>query len=414
MGKISLSNIADELAAKGGITHEAANGFVHSFIATIEKGLKEDGMVKVKGLGTFKLLEVSDRSSVNVNTGERIVIKGYRKISFTPDSVMKELVNRPFAHFEPTELNEGFPAEEELEALVDSADENGEVELADEMVDTPVEVEAVVEEPIAEESVVEEPVVEESAVEETVAEEPIVEESVVEESAVEESVAEEPIVEEPAADEPVAEELVVPIKQKKRSGNGCLVMLLLALVVVGAAYFVLDNMEEKSIEKDKVHGEIVVKSNLEEELRAEWGSEPEESPAEKSEVDATSVAPQAETVEQKVETTPVVVEKSKSSSAEKVVPAAEVKFCAVAITASLQSKSVKDITPADTTDYAMEGTLLTHKLKSGETIIQLSNKYYGDKRLWPYIVKYNNMKNFNNVAIGQKVDIPILKEKTTK
>ena len=62
----------------------------------------------------------------------------------------------------------------------------------------------------------------------------------------------------------------------------------------------------------------------------------------------------------------------------------------------------------------MSGTLVTHELKAGETIIQLAVKYYGDKRLWPYIVKYNWMKDFNNVAIGQMVNIPVLSEKTTE
>ena len=69
MGKISLSNIAEELAVKGGLTREAANTFMHAFVETIEKGLKEDGIVKVKGLGTFKLQEMNDRDSVDVNTG---------------------------------------------------------------------------------------------------------------------------------------------------------------------------------------------------------------------------------------------------------------------------------------------------------------------------------------------------------
>ena len=78
------------------------------------------------------------------------------------------------------------------------------------------------------------------------------------------------------------------------------------------------------------------------------------------------------------------------------------------LTPALQAKAVKDITLSDTTDYTISGTMLTHKLKSGETIIQLSNKYYGDKRLWPYIVKHNRMKNFNSVAIGQAILIPVL------
>ena len=77
MEKISLSNLAEALAVKSCISREAASNFMHSFIKTIEKGLQENGMVKVKGLGTFKLLEVSERSSVDVNTGERIIIKEY-------------------------------------------------------------------------------------------------------------------------------------------------------------------------------------------------------------------------------------------------------------------------------------------------------------------------------------------------
>ena len=117
MGKISLINIAEELAAKSGLGKDVADNFLHAFIETIEMGLNEDNLVKVKGLGTFKLLEVSDRGSIDVNTGERITIKGHTKVSFTPDNAMKEFVNRPFAHFEPTELNEGYTEEELVDPL---------------------------------------------------------------------------------------------------------------------------------------------------------------------------------------------------------------------------------------------------------------------------------------------------------
>ena len=86
MGKILLNNIAEELASKSDLTRDAADNFMRAFVATIEKGLQEDSIVKVKGLGTFKLLEVSDRDSVDVNTGERITIKGHRKVTFTPDT----------------------------------------------------------------------------------------------------------------------------------------------------------------------------------------------------------------------------------------------------------------------------------------------------------------------------------------
>ena len=96
----------------GDHSKEAADKFVRAFVATLEEGLRADNIVKIKGLGTFKLMQVSDRDSVDVSTGERITIKGYTKVSFTPDSAMKEFVNRPFAHFEPTELNEGYPSGE--------------------------------------------------------------------------------------------------------------------------------------------------------------------------------------------------------------------------------------------------------------------------------------------------------------
>ena len=151
MGKISLSNIAEELAVRNGLTREAADSFMHAFVETIEKGLLEDGMVKVKGLGTFKLQEVSDRGSVDVNTGERITIKGYRKVTFTPDSAMKELVNRPFAHFEPTELNDGYPTEEELVTSDDIAADGEDGEVAEEKVEADSETSA---DAIAEEFVI--------------------------------------------------------------------------------------------------------------------------------------------------------------------------------------------------------------------------------------------------------------------
>ena len=115
MGKITLINIAEELASRSSLDKATADNFIHAFIETIEKGLYEDNLVKIKGLGTFKLMEVSDRGSIDVNTGERITIKGHTKVSFTPDSAMKEFVNKPFAHFEPTELNDAYAEEEILD-----------------------------------------------------------------------------------------------------------------------------------------------------------------------------------------------------------------------------------------------------------------------------------------------------------
>lgn len=135
MGKITLTNIAEELALKSGLSKDAADNFMRAIVDTIEKGLHDDNIVKIKGLGTFKLMEVSDRGSIDVNTGERITIKGYTKVTFTPDSAMKEFINRPFAHFEPTELNEGFQDEE---LIVDEGQAAANTEELEEATSTPL------------------------------------------------------------------------------------------------------------------------------------------------------------------------------------------------------------------------------------------------------------------------------------
>lgn len=104
--KLLLQDLAELLAANEEIGKKEADTFVRSFFDIIEQGLLEDKFVKIKGLGTFKLVAVSERESVNVNTGERIQINGHTKVTFTPDTSMKELVNRPFAHFEAVDLSD--------------------------------------------------------------------------------------------------------------------------------------------------------------------------------------------------------------------------------------------------------------------------------------------------------------------
>lgn len=81
------------------------------------------------------------------------------------------------------------------------------------------------------------------------------------------------------------------------------------------------------------------------------------------------------------------------------------------LTEADKAKNLKDITVADTTEYIIDGTLVTHELQKDETIIRLALKYYGDKRLWPYIVKYNWLKNPDSLPVGTALNIPFLKNK---
>lgn len=452
MGKITLTTIAEELVARNGVSKEVADNFVHAIVETIEKGLREDGLVKVKGLGTFKLMEMSDRGSVDINTGERITIKGYRKVSFTPDSAMKEFVNRPFAHFEPTELNEGYPAEEEQQEV--AGDEGAANEIVEEVQEVKDETVAISEEtssPVVSEEPVE---VEESEapvdVEESEAPVAIPESGTVivegesaeikeesvevkeesveletekvetEEAAVDEelvgAVAEEH--EEPKdVEEAVEPEVPVSVEAKpkrhssKRGGCGWLIVVLLIALAYGVYYLVTidqDSLSDYDARMEE-YNDMMVNPNLEEELGEEWGEEPQAVPTPVETPD--TIKSEKEQTVAASSSTSVVQSELQKEVAPAPLASAGTEFCVVTPTESLKAKTIKDITPADTTDYVIDGTLITHELKDGETIIQLARKYYGDKRLWPYIVKYNWMKDYNNVAIGQMINIPVLKDK---
>ena len=115
MGKIFMAELADMLAQKAGISKREAQQFLTDFVETIQDGVNNDKLVKIKGLGTFKVIDVDARESVNVNTGERVTIDSHQKLTFTPDAAMKELVNKPFSQFETVVLNDGVEFDDEPE-----------------------------------------------------------------------------------------------------------------------------------------------------------------------------------------------------------------------------------------------------------------------------------------------------------
>ena len=215
MGKLTIQEIAAVLQQKNNFDKQEANNFVATMFQIIQERLETDGIVKVKGFGTFKLVDVEARESVSVRTGERVVINGHAKVTFTPDATMKELVNRPFSQFETVVLNDGveFPDLEE-----------------------PEEEQPVVEEeaPVVEEQ----PVIEEQPV---VEEQPIVEEEV---PAVVAPVVSQPVDEQPEAELPEAEEPVDEEPQEERPSRwwrwllGILgVLVLMALSALGGFYY---------------------------------------------------------------------------------------------------------------------------------------------------------------------------------
>ena len=235
MGKLNLQEVAKILTEKNGLSAREASHFAAEMFSVILQHLQEGDAVKVKGLGTFKIINVEARESVSVRTGERVVIDSHSKVTFTPDTIMRELVNKPFSQFETVVLNDGV----EFEDIKD--DDASEEETA-----------VVEEEPV----VAEEPVVIEEAP--VVAEEPAVIDEVEPVMADEEPVAaedEEPVAveEEPVADEdeelaaveeePVADEQPAELLEfyeeeepERHWGRWLLGAFAVLLLIAGAGY----------------------------------------------------------------------------------------------------------------------------------------------------------------------------------
>ena len=173
MGRLTIQEIAKVLVAKNGLEPSQANRFATELFAIIQERLEKNDLVKVKGLGTFKVITVDARESVSVRTGGRVMIEEHSKITFTPDATMKELVNKPFSQFETVVLNDNVEFDDLKEQPADSEFEDTKDDLTEAEL---VQLEKDEEEPVVkeEESLVqqEEPVIQQQ---EPVVEEPLVE-----------------------------------------------------------------------------------------------------------------------------------------------------------------------------------------------------------------------------------------------
>ena len=211
--KITIQDIANSLKEKQGLTKKDAELFVKSMFDIMKEALASDKYVKVKGLGTFKLTEVESRESINVNTGERFEIQGHTKISFTPDTTLKEQINKPFSHFETVILNDGVDFEDIPTENLEPQPEETEVATKEQEVVELVEIvqpeETTIETPSTPDvEPTEEP--KEENIEETVEE--IIEEPVIEKLVIEEPATKEPVVEQETTQENEPEE-TLPIEE---------------------------------------------------------------------------------------------------------------------------------------------------------------------------------------------------------
>lgn len=454
--KITAMNLTEELAEKRGISISSADTFVRTFFDVIIEGLEKDGIVKIKGWGTFKFSAIKDRESVDVNTGERIVIKGYRKVAFLPETSLKEYINRPFSQFETTELNDDFQLDDEPVEVVEQPTEIEEtVEIKEppaEEVTLPIaDIIQPVEE-IAQPAAFINPDVAEQTPETPLEEVPeITEETeyIPDTSAVPEA-SDAP--DAPNAPEQTEEpkQAVVAEKKPRKSWKYWLPILLLVLITLCLFIYLFfgkgfstPKFSINSSEKDKIKVEAITfddakaskkinvtfperkqtegevsDEEVNEELDTELGealdevSETVEEPKEEVKDEPKAEVKAEPTVEPKEEPQKVEPKETpKTSEAESKNEVTQTKPKVAAPAGNPLEKNLKDITFADTLGHTIEGTLATHTLQVDETIVRLAQKYYGDKRLWPYIVKYNAMKNPNSIVVGNTINIPKLKAK---
>ena len=403
-------------AADETLDKKTCEAFARTLFEVVEEALLSDKFVKVKGFGTFKLVAVSDRESVNINTGERFQIEGHTKVSFIPDNTLKEEINRPFAHFETIDLSDeteqaeldaidAAAAEEALEN--DEAEETVE-EVAEEMpAAEPTEevVEEEVKEEVPEEVLKEEPVEEaEEPMEEPVATEPqtiVTAEKKEEEPAKAEEPAADTTLESEKTPEPEAEEqeeapTALPVSYEyteqppRRPFNWW--------KAIGVFFFVLTLM---LLSYFAGYYRLLCPCII---GLPEWTEPQPAQPAAKVQPTKTAPAkPQpapAEATAPKISENPLNSEnpeqpESRKSKPAKPDPAPRKQQSAPA--------EVAPAPPADTTVATQP-----HTVARGETLYSIARKYYGSDKYVNVIIRHNRIKNPNNIEKGTTLQIPIL------
>lgn len=415
--KISLQELAEFMtAADVTLDKKTCEAFARTLFEVVEEALLTDKFVKVKGFGTFKLVAVSDRESVNINTGERFQIEGHTKVSFIPDNTLKEEINRPFAHFETIDLSDETE-QAELDAIdaaaAEEALENEEAEetveeVAEEMpADEPAEevVEEEVKEEVPEEVLKEEPVEEtEEPMEEPVATEP---QTIVTAEKKEEEPAK---AEEPAADttlesekkpEPEAEEqeeapTALPVSYEyteqpprrpfnwwKAIGVFFFVLVLMLLSYFAGYYRLLCPC---------IIG------------LPEWTEPQPAQPAAKAQPAKTAPAkPQPAPAET---TAPKISENSLNSENPEQPESRKSKPAKPDPAPRKQQSAPAEVAPAPPADTTV--ATQPHTVARGETLYSIARKYYGSDKYVNVIIRHNRIKNPNNIEKGTTLQIPIL------
>ena len=443
---LTIKDLAEILVQKHQLDSRSAEAFINAVIKTIHEGLKSDRVVKVKGFGTFKLTAVRERESINVNTGERVVISGHDKVSFTPDAVLRDLVNKPFAQFDTVVLADGvdfedmpevetedadvaaeevaeIPAQEEAKAVSEQVEQEPEPAAEPELVVEPIPEPEVKVEPVVEEEpepTVEEPIVEKLLAEEHQQEEPVepevpVTQEVQESPEIQESpeLSETPEVQDTPSEEPVQEQEQEQEQEEDQeeeqedyisefyddendSKRTFLIYAIIANVVVAALFFVFGYYARSSnllgIEKEPVVEKPVTPAVEQPDTTKQKAAEPA-TPANVTEEPAVE-----KTEEKPVEESKPVAEPKKEEKPE----------------AKVEQTSKYDNDPRVRTGaYRIVGVANTVTVRSGQTIKSISKTYLGPG-MECYVEAFNG--GVTELKEGQTIKIPKLqlKKKSAK
>ena len=463
---LTIQDLTDLLAAKHSMTKKDAEAFVKEFFLLIEQALENEKTVKIKGLGTFKLIDVDSRESVNVNTGERFQIKGHTKVSFSPDANLRDTINKPFAHFETVVLNENTILEdtpiedtEEEEAgeeasaqtVLNEMGDNSETTAIEENEGTdnlseeePIQEEQIASRPLVEESIEEPAINEESAIvqeltEQTSPKEP---EEIITETNIEEKVEQLEDEEVPEEEVTIDEQQPASIEEEKEKITAEKIIeqeLLKANlqpvtpIVPPAEKETIKPVQPKQISQpvSKKTAPVKEKSPVPYLIAVIvvvlllcggvilfiyypdlFSSSSDKNALDMPPVTTQPVQPEAQlsdTIAHKDTTKIITPDVSKVATTTQPVAKKEE---AIPVKAEPQTVTQQPATSAylDSASYKITGTKTKYTIKEGETLTRVSLRFYGTKAMWPYIVKHNPkvIKNPNNVPYGTTIEIPEL------
>ena len=400
MSKLNVFDLSGVLMSKNGLGDKESRRFVKAIFDVIQECLDEDKVVKVKGLGTFKIIEVDDRESINVNTGERVLIEGHSKLTFTPDSVMKEIVNKPFSQFETVILNDG-------------------VDFPEPAIEEPISEEPISEEPIPEDPIPEDPILEDSISEEPIFEEPVAADPGLSDKSQSEINAEQEI---PSPESPIVEftedgdkedtsDVVPPtdeaptdeeINDEEESSNstlrwvlsGVVVLLLILAAAYGGylygRYEISEEMAYKQMKADLKAAEMTV----------EKAKEAVAKDSVEQEVNATKIGA-------------ISVDKEQEDAAKDESPKEAIAKDQVAkeqpVKESADKYEAKDVR-VRTGAYRIIGEDRVVKAKAGQTVEDIATRLLGPG-MSCYVEVYNNLDGKTTLKEGQAIKIPKLQLK---